>query len=213
MAEELRRAAWPRPSERWWRRAAALDRAFAILNIGFLTFDIYLAHSVNQFRSQAEYIPAVFLGDRRRWCCCVALAAAHALAARSGTILGYLVGWAAIAGRARRRDSAPREPVLLRAHAAQPDLLRALCRAAGLHRPGISADHESHGGSAESAEWAQWVLLLTLGGFIGNFVFSLTDHAENGFFIPAGVGAGGGSAFAVGFLAVPLLTRVSPRIY
>src|SRR5208283_807538 len=35
---------------------------------------------------------------------------------------------------------------------------------------------------ADSAEWAYWVLLLALGGFAGNFVFSLTDHAQNGFF-------------------------------
>jgi hypothetical protein len=38
--------------------------------------------------------------------------------------------------------------------------------------------------AADSAEWAHWVLLLALGGFIGNFVFSLTDHAQNGFFNP-----------------------------
>jgi hypothetical protein len=35
---------------------------------------------------------------------------------------------------------------------------------------------------SDSIEWGQWVLLVALGGFIGNFVFSLTDHAENGFF-------------------------------
>jgi hypothetical protein len=29
---------------------------FAILNIGFLTFDIYLAHSVNEFRNPAERV-------------------------------------------------------------------------------------------------------------------------------------------------------------
>jgi hypothetical protein len=33
---------------------------FAIVNIGFLAFDIYLAHSVNQFRMRAEYIPLYF---------------------------------------------------------------------------------------------------------------------------------------------------------
>ena len=42
----------------------------------------------------------------------------------------------------------------------------------------------------DDIEWAQWVLLLALGGFAGNFVFSLTDHAMNGFFNPAGMGAG-----------------------
>ena len=36
-----------------------------------------------------------------------------------------------------------------------------------------------------SAEWSHWVLLLTTGGFFGNFVLSLTDHATNGFFSSA----------------------------
>ena len=48
-------------------------------------------------------------------------------------------------------------------------------------------------------------------GFFGNFVFSLTDHAQNGFFhwtewIPVV-----SSAFAVGFLVTPFLTRVGRR--
>jgi hypothetical protein len=36
--------------------------------------------------------------------------------------------------------------------------------------------------STASDEWARWILVLSLGGFFGNFVLSLTDHAENGFF-------------------------------
>lgn len=40
--------------------SADLGIRVAILNVGFLTFDIYLAHSVNQFRNQAEYIPLIF---------------------------------------------------------------------------------------------------------------------------------------------------------
>jgi len=27
-------------------------------------------------------------------------------------------------------------------------------------------------------------LLFTLGGFFGNFIFAISDHAENGFFNP-----------------------------
>jgi hypothetical protein len=50
---------------------------------------------------------------------------------------------------------------------------------------------------------------MALGGFIGNFVFSLTDHAGNAFFdrlawIPVVA-----SAIAVGFLVTPLLVWVS----
>lgn len=63
----------------------------------------------------------------------------------------------------------------------------------------------------ESLEWAQWVLLLALGGFIGNFVFSLSDHASNGFFNPLEWVPVVASAIAVGFLTVPLTMRVSRR--
>jgi hypothetical protein len=60
-------------------------------------------------------------------------------------------------------------------------------------------------------EWALWVLLLALGGFVGNFVFSLTDHAQNGFFHPLEWLPVASSAVAVGFLLVPFLTRVDAR--
>ncbi len=65
--------------------------------------------------------------------------------------------------------------------------------------------------SAPSDGWARWILFVSLGGFFGNFVLSLTDHAENGFFhwtewIPVA-----SSSFAVAFLAVfffiPLTNR------
>jgi hypothetical protein len=37
---------------------------------------------------------------------------------------------------------------------------------------------------APTREWPMWMLLLALGGFVGNFVFILTDHAQNAFFNP-----------------------------
>jgi len=33
----------------------------------------------------------------------------------------------------------------------------------------------------KEAEWAQWVIFFAFGGFVGNFIFSLTDHAQNEF--------------------------------
>ena len=59
--------------------------------------------------------------------------------------------------------------------------------------------------STDSVAWAQWVLLLTLGGFVGNFALALLDHAQNGFFYPSewvGVVA---SAFAVSTLLLMVL--------
>ena len=55
-----------------------------------------------------------------------------------------------------------------------------------------------------------WMLLLALGGFVGNFVFSLTDHAQNGFFNPAEWAPVVSSALAIGFLVVPFLVAVTP---
>jgi len=61
----------------------------------------------------------------------------------------------------------------------------------------------------KSGEWAGWLLLLAVGGFLGNFVLSLADHAENGFYswmewLPVIA-----AAFGATFLLVPLLMRVS----
>jgi hypothetical protein len=45
---------------RWYRDRRVWLEAFALVNLGFLAPDIYLAHSVNLFRRSAEYIPLVF---------------------------------------------------------------------------------------------------------------------------------------------------------
>jgi hypothetical protein len=42
--------------------------------------------------------------------------------------------------------------------------------------------------AAGTVEWGRWVLLLALGGFAGNLVLSLCDHAQNGFFDRRGRG-------------------------
>jgi len=68
--------------------------------------------------------------------------------------------------------------------------------------------------SREAAEpaFGSWLVLLALGGFIGNFALSLLDHAQNGFFhvtewIPVG-----SAAMAIGFLVVTLaMPAAMPR--
>ena len=64
-----------------------------------------------------------------------------------------------------------------------------------------------------SREWAEWVVFLALGGFVGNFIFSVTDHAQNGFFRQVEWVPVVASALAVGFLVVPLLVRVTGRYF
>ena len=78
-----------RDHRRWVER-------FVLVNIAFLSLDIYLAHSVNQFREPAEYLPLYF-----------SLTATFVLAvgfiadlvrprAAVWRDLGYLVGWLSI---------------------------------------------------------------------------------------------------------------------
>ena len=52
----------------------------------------------------------------------------------------------------------------------------------------------------DRSEWARWVVLLGLGGFVGNFLLALCDHAQNGFFLPAEWIPVFSSAYAVAFL-------------
>ncbi|HKW62381.1 MAG TPA: hypothetical protein VJN89_07550 [Candidatus Acidoferrum sp.] len=185
-----------------------LVELFAIVNVGFLTFDIYLAHSVNQFRNPAEYIPLIFSA-------LAPLLLILALAARRRSpfawkLLGYLVGWTALL------VGLTGVIFHLQSHFFYEHTLRSLTYSAPFAAPLAYTGLGfliilNRMVDAETLEWAQWVLLLTLGGFVGNFIFSLTDHAENGFFRPLEWVPVAASALAVGFLAVPLITQVSRR--
>ena len=185
-----------------------LVELFAILNVGFLTFDICLAHSINQFRNRAEYIPLFFSA-------LAPLLLIFALAARRRSpaawkYLGYFVGWIAVL------VGLTGVIFHLQSHFFYERTLRSLTYSAPFAAPLAYAGLGfliilNRMVDAETLEWAQWVLLLALGGFVGNFIFSVTDHAQNGFFRPLEWVPVVGSAIAVGFLAVPLLMRVSRR--
>lgn len=177
-----------------------------IANFAALTFDILLAHSQNHFRRQSEYVPLYFSAAAA-----VVLAAAVARARRWPTLwrdVGHLVGWSAVAiglaGVILHLDSGFFEERTIRS------LTYAAPFAAPLAFAGLGLLLiVNRLVTSESVEWSQWMLLLGLGGFAGNFVFSLTDHAQNAFFNPAEWVPVVTSALAVGFLVVPLLIRVT----
>jgi hypothetical protein len=66
--------------------------------------------------------------------------------------------------------------------------------------------------SAEDPEWASWVLLFAVGGFVGNLGLCLLDHAQNGFARPAEWVSVGAAAFGSSFLLVTLLRPQEPRL-
>jgi hypothetical protein len=184
--------------------------AFVIVNIAFLSLDIHLAHSINKFERDAEYIPLWFslispplllVGLLLREC--------FGLKAVWRDV-GHLIGWCSIAiglvGVVFHLDSRFFDERTIKS------LVYAAPFAAPLAYTGLGlllvmnrmVDRHSE-------EWPRWVLLLGLGGIVGNFVFSLTDHAQNGFYhwtewIPVV-----SSALAVGFLLTIFVTPVSRR--
>ncbi len=187
-----------------------LVEAFVLANLACLAADTYLAHSVNKFLHPAEYIPLYF-----SLIAPVALAAALA-AFKPGAAnavwrdLGFAIGGAAIVigcvGVVLHLESQFFVDRTLKS------LVYAAPFAAPLAYTGLGLLLlVNRMVEQESIEWAYWVLLMALGGFVGNFVFSVTDHAQNGFYhrtewIPVC-----SSALAVGFLLAPFLVSVERR--
>lgn len=193
--------------DEWWADHQLWVEVFVVFNFAGLIGDIYLAHSENAFRRSSEYIPLVF-----------SVAAAGVLGAilplrlrpRLAPVwrdVGYLVGWASVgvglAGVVLHLDSGFFYERTIRS------LTYAAPFAAPLAYAGLGllviANRMIE---PDTIEWPRWILLLALGGFVGNFVFSLTDHAMNGFFNPLEWAPVVSSAFAVAFLLVPFLMQV-----
>jgi len=185
-----------------------LIELFVLFNFIVLILDIYLAHSENEFYWRAEYFP-VYFSVVASVILIVALTARQIWRREAvWRDLGYLVGWVAVAtglaGVIYHLDS----------QFFYEKTLRSLTYTAPFVAPlalvGIGLLLiMNRMVPATSREWAGWILLLTLGGFFGNFVLSLADHAENGFYRPIEWLAVASAAIAVGFLLVPLIMPVT----
>jgi hypothetical protein len=194
-----------KPSK-WYGSPRLLVELFALSNLTGLAPDIFLAHSVNLFRAPAEFVPLVF-----------SLAAPLALVpavwclvrGRLGPwrILGYLAGGSSVL------IGVTGLVLHLQSRFFQESTLASLVYAAPFAAPlaytGIGLVLLMNRMVApEGREWPLWVIFLALDGFVGNFIFSITDHAQNGFFHPTEWIPVVSSALAVGFLLVPLLMGV-----
>lgn len=195
-------------SDRWFLRHALWLEVFVVVNLAFLAPDIYLAHSTNLFHHRAEYLPLYFsLGAPAVLLAALLAREAGALAVRWWRLAAYLIGGAAVAlGVAGL-------VLHLGSHFFYENTLESLVYTAPFAAPlaytGIGLLLIMNGMvDTESVEWPLWVLLLALGGFVGNFIFSVADHAQNGFFHPTEWVPVASSAFAVGVLALPFLIRV-----
>lgn len=157
---------------------------FAIANYAALTIDIYLAHSVNDFEHWAEWIPFVFSIAAAPLLAFVFVIERITTGQAAGRRIAFLVGWSSVVigvvGLLLHLDSQFfRQQTLHNLVYTAPFVAPLAYTGLGLLVIMIRMV------TAPSVEWSQWVILLAAGGFAGNFVLSLADHAQNGFYNPA----------------------------
>ena len=175
-----------------------------ISNFAFLVVDIYTAHSVNRFHHWAEWIPFWFSGAAA-----VFLLLGHSWRGPTGRswsyqLSGYVVGWASIlvgiSGLLWHLQSQFFEQQTIK------NLVYTAPFVAPLAYTGLGfLTLLTRMQSAVEMASGRWVIFLALCGFVGNFVLSLCDHAQNGFFEAIEWVSVGASAFAIGALLVVLI--------
>jgi len=210
--------------DQWWASPRLWVEWFLVANMAFLAVDISLAHAVNAFEHRAEWIP-IFFSVAATFLLLLAIAlggsepaltrgeGTGAIGWRQGLArgIGLAVGWGSIAvGIAGliwhlRSDFFQEQTI--------KNLVYTAPFAAPLAYTGLGLllilDRMV---DARSLEWSRWVILLAAGGFAGNFVLSLADHAQNGFFYPSewiGVIA---AAVACGFLVAQVAVPDNPSL-
>jgi hypothetical protein len=200
-------------ADAWWAGPQVWLEWFLMANLAFLAVDIAIAHAVNVFEHRAEWIPIGFSIFATLFLLATIALGGPTPALGSGPLagqarlarwLGMAIGWSSIlvgvAGLLWHLNGAFFQEQTLK------NLVYTAPFAAPLAYTGLGLLLLLNRiVEPRSREWFQWVLLLAAGGFAGNFVLSLADHAQNGFFFPSewiGVVAG---AVAVGFLVAGVI--------
>jgi hypothetical protein len=198
------------PLVAWVFDLQLLLELFVASNLAVLAADIVLAHSVNQFRKPAEFIPFYFSAVAPLLLLVGVLAKSRWGFVAAWRDLGLLVGSLSIAvGLAgviyHLQSSFFAERTLQSLTYAAPFVAPLAYTGLGflLLMNRLVATH--------TVEWARWVVLLATGGFFGNFVLCLTDHATNGFFLKTEWIPVISSGLATGFLIVPVMMTVTRR--
>ena len=182
---------------------------FVIVNIGFLAIDIFIAHSTNSFHYPTEWIPFYF-SLVAPVLLIVEFVTNWRLRERKSQTIGRVVGYSSIAvgilGAVFHLNSSFFESQTIHS------LVYAAPFAAPLAYTGLGfLLLLNRSVPAEKLEWGKWLIFLGMGGFVGNFILSLLDHAQNGFFFWTEWIPVFSSAVAIGFLLVIFIGKVSQR--
>jgi len=181
---------------------------FAVFNLTFLALDVLIAHASNRFARGLEWLPVGFsLLAPALLLPGLFHAGYYARSRKLALVIGALAIGVGCLGMVLHLESA------FFARQTLHDLVYTAPFVAPLAYAGIGflllLNRMEEVGSLV---WCQWVLLLTLGGFVGNLALTLFDHAQNGFFHPSewlGVAA---AAWAVSSLWMMVLRPHDARL-
>ena len=192
---------------KWYRNPQLWVDCFVLFNLAGLAPDIFLAHSTNSFRAGVEYVP-LFFSLAAPVLLVPAIWSLAQSRLRLWRVLGHFIGWTSvvigITGLILHLQSQFFQQWTI------ASLVYTAPFAAPLAYAGIGLLLiMNRMVDCETMEWPLWVLFLALGGFAGNFIFSLTDHAQNGFYRSIEWVPVISSALAIGFLLPPLVTQVN----
>jgi len=198
----------------WLTEPVQWAELFALRNLAFLAIDIYLAHSVNRFARPVEWTPFVFsIVGTLVLLVCIAVRRLDPTRRDSGGsrfawYMGVLVGICSILvgviGLLLHLESGFFESQTVK------NLVYTAPFAAPLSYTGLGLlILLNRMVDSKSNEWAAWILFLALGGFIGNFVLSLADHAQNAFWNRAEWIPVYAAAIGMALLVLPLILKTT----
>ena len=159
--------------------------AFIWANLSFLSVDIWFAHSYNSFEELGEWIPFFFsiggsliLLPGLLWLFFKKSVSRYTY--NTGLLIGYLSIAVGILGTWFHLES----------HFFQSFTLKSLVYSAPFMAPLAYAGLGfllvlNRKISSTDVDWARWVIFFGWGGILGNFLLTLCDHAQNGFFSAA----------------------------
>jgi hypothetical protein len=187
----------------WRDRPRDLVDTFAWFNLAFLAVDILVAHSANQFKHHEEWIPFFFslfcavplIASVRRVC----NPNAEPVSLRMVKVCGVISLIIGITGLGYHLASQ-----FLRQQTIK-NLVYTAPLIAPLAYAGIGLLLIFNRTARQPRDWAHALLFLAIGGFFGNFVLALCDHAQNGFFYWEEWISVFSAALAVGFLSATIL--------
>ncbi|MCG9127400.1 hypothetical protein JT359_07360 [Candidatus Poribacteria bacterium] len=188
--------------------AAKILDIFIVANLAFLALDVFIAHSVNAFAHPAEWIPFYFalgaslllaivrLGRTRIWknYCCFTIGASAIGIGVSGMFFHL--------GSEFFSDLTLKN-IVYTAPFVAPLAFTGIGLLLIMNR--MISDKD--------LEWSQWIVFIAWVGWCGNFILSVFDHAQNGFFNPSEWIPVFASAFAVGCLGTLFFISPEPLFF